>query len=390
MANMPIKFDLKCVQNDLDDIIPVRKDPFNPENALKEMEPAVRQLSEDISGVGPKAAERYLLQYEYRMGTKEIADRFGVSQSTVSNQISSVRSMVLKYPRLARVIGTFRAHRAEISLPDITDGKRWEGDTELEGETIDYRVVYTKGNAGRSYSWSYACASRYEGDNGWIHHLFADYMIDSVHGVFLARTMRGVSHRSWNRPPISSSYDYTVYPLPNAAVLNERNGTLIDAVEYHLTYDTKNHFESLITGENVGGDVIQELDGELPLLERAKDGEEPSKGSGYWGRYDVLCNHVRNHQRTNECIKNHSDVRHIRVNLERLMRLYPFEAPLDLPAETVTQLWNGQPSERAKHYLTSAIDKRALWQVSHTANSSTRAGDIYRRRRGYSIDMPVW
>lgn len=376
---MTREFDPRSMNGQQDEIIPPNEITTDIDDALEEIEPIVDELSKDISGVGQKAAERYLLRYEYGIATNELASEFDVTPQTISNQVSTVRAKVLKYPRLARIVGTLRGHRADISQPDLDDGQTWEGEAMLNGEPVQYLAEFKAGNTGRPYSWCYSCESRYEQD-ARVYHLYEDYLIDAIHGVFLKRLMRSVSFVSWNRPPMGSDYQYVAYPLPNLEIPNSRDGSLLDAAEYHWAYDTKNHFERLISGESEKSD----------LAYRAEHGDTPLKGSAYYARNDVLSDRIRRCDTSEEAIEDYAETVHIRNNIERLLRTYPLDAPYDLPYETVTQLWNGQPSDRDRYDLTAIINKQQLYALGTHAHGRHLGRDVRVNGNKHTVDMPTW
>ena len=376
---MEIQFDPKGVNQPIDEIVPDNDITTDLDDALEEIKPVVGELSKDVSGIGQKAAERYLLRYEYGMATNELASEFDVAPQTVSNQISGVRKKVLKYPRLTRIIGTLRSHRANLSKPDLDDGRNWSGEVKLKGEKIQYSVEFKSGAPGRTYSWCYSCESRYEHDTR-AYHLFEDYIIDAIHGTFLKRLMWGVSFSSWNRPVMGDKYEYTAYPLPNLEIPNNRNGSLIDAAEYHWSFDTRNHFESFVTNERKKGD----------LESRAEHGERPPKGSAYYAQDDVLLDRIRNGEDPAEAIEDYAETVHIRNNIERLLRMYPLDAPYDLPFETVTQLWNGQPSDHDQYYLTQDVNQQPLYALTTQAKSRHVGRDVRVNGNKHTVKMPMW
>lgn len=376
---MAVQFDPKSMNGPMEEIIPSNEVTVDIYDALDELEPVVKELSKDISGIGQKAAERYLLRYEYGMATDDLANEFGVTAQTISNQVSTVRTKVLKYPRLARVIGTLRAHRADLSQPNIDNGHSWEGEATLHGEPVQYRAEFKAGTPGRSYSWCYSCESRYERDTE-VHHLFEDYLIDAIHGVFLKRITRGFSFKSWKRPPIVDDYRYVSYALPNLDVPNNRNGTLLDAAEYYWAYDTKNYFDAIVSGEAQKGD----LEG------RAEHDDTPLKGTAYYARDDVLSYRMRNCNDCAETIRDYTETVHIRNNIERLLRMYPLDAPFDLPYETVTLLWNGQPSDDDRYDFPQIINKQQLYKLTHHAGGRHRGRDVRVNGNKHSLTMPVW
>jgi len=369
----------KGVNAPIEEIIPEREEDVHLDGALDEIKPVVEELSEDVSGIGQKAAERYLLRYEYGMATSELAEEFDVASTTISNQVSTVRTKVLKFPRLARTVGTLRAHRSGLNQPDIEDGETWEGEVTLDDETIQYNAEFKSRNPGRPYSWCYLCESQYEFDTR-IYHLFQDFLIDAVYGVFLKRSMWGFSRKSWKRPAMSDKYEYTVYPLPNAEIPNSRDGSLLDAAESHWAYGIKERLGPLVTKGPIEGD----------LETRAEHGDTAIKKSGYYARSDVLADRLSRSREPEKEIGDYTETVHIRNNIERLFRTYPFESPFDLPAETVTQVWNGQPTDRVSHDNTWLISKQPLYNLTTTATSRHRGRDVYVNGNMQSVKIPLW
>ncbi|KAB1193467.1 hypothetical protein GJR96_08420 [Haloferax sp. MBLA0076] len=376
---MDEKFDPRSMTGALDEIIPPNETTIGSKAALKEMEPVVDSISEDISGIGRKAAQRYLLRYEYGMSTNELASEFDVTPQTISNQVSEVRVKVLKYPRLASVIGTLRAHRSGLSEPDIEDGHTWDGETTLQGVPIEYSCQFRTGSASRPYSWAYLCESRYR-DDDTIYHLFVDYLIDAIHGVFLKRLRMGISKKSWERPPITEKHTYCAYPLPNLEIPNNRNGTLLDAAEYHWAYDTKNYFETRVTEGVEKGD----------LEYSAEDGNTGLGRSAYLTRDDVLSHRIRNCRDPEEAIEEYAEAVFVRNNLERLCLTYPFSNPFDLEYETITQVWNGQPSRLDNYEFTGKFDKEKMYDITINMRSRYLGRDVRAPTKRNSVDMPTW
>jgi len=59
-----VDFELKRVGLPPEKIIPKSSTRVEIEEAISQSESIVDQLTEDVSGIGPKAAIRYLLRYE--------------------------------------------------------------------------------------------------------------------------------------------------------------------------------------------------------------------------------------------------------------------------------------------------------------------------------------
>lgn len=371
------RYDPRSMSSPMGEIIPPNEETIKINDALKEIQPAVVALSDDISGIGKKAAQRYILRYEYGISTGKLANEFNITPQTISNQVSGVRAKILKYPRLAHIIGTLRAHRTDLSVPDIDDGHTWTGERTLHGESVEYSCEFQKGSASRPYSWAYLCESRYERDST-VYHLFLDYIIDAIHGVFLKRQTIGVSKKSWERPPIVDKYDYIAYPLPNLEVPNERSGSLLDAVEYHWAWDTKNMLESRIQNEF-----------ETELDEYAETGDVPWERP-YLARDDVLSHKIRNCRESKEAIKDYREAVFVRNNLERLCLTYPFKNPYDLEYETITHLWNGQPAESDNYNRTSRFDKADMYGLTNSMTSRYQGRDVRVPNKRGSVDMPAW
>lgn len=306
------------------EVIPTSKSKVSFETAREECIDAVEELSADVSGIGPKAAERYFLRYEYGFSTKTLAEQYGVTSPAITKHTRSVRELVLKYPNLARIVGQFRADRAELIHPLIEESPLWEGTLETESTEPDASVVFSAGNFSVPYSWMYSLdAEAREGDT--VRHLKVYYIVDADCGVLLKRSLKGVSHYSWRRTPYyQNEWRYTVYPLPHPAVPND-NGTLTDAVEYHITYDIKRAFD--------------EFDWQV-LEMYAKSNTSFEESSAQSSLPDVLLDRIRQEDAISS-VFNYSESVHKRNNVEHLLRLYPLTPPSQIPLETVKLLWNG-------------------------------------------------
>lgn len=369
-------FDPKDPNKPLQEIIPQRKQPAEYQEILEEIDPIVKELSADISGIGPKAAERYLLRFEYGIATQEIANRENISPQTVSSQVSKVRSKVLKFPRLARILGSLRSHRANLERPEIESGQSWSGQITLHDVELEYDLEYTLGNPGRSYTWKFDVEITFENEDT-IYHLFADYLINGVSGVFLKRTQRGISLQSWNKPPLTEKYKYSTYPLPNVEVPNLGDGSLLSAVEYHLPFDVKNDFSWLIERDEGWAD-----------LEKMAHSANPKTLGAHYSDSDQLIYRIKTG--TEEFLTEFTRTRHIRNNLERLMRLYPFKRPYDLPDETFTQLWNGQPATGFKLNSLAQLSKQQIYGIAHDVDSHHRGRDVRTGAKTHAINTNLW
>lgn len=345
-------------------------------DALAEIRPVVAELSADISGVGRKAAERYLLRYQYGFSPSELAEAFDVAPQTVSTQISGVREKVLKYPRLARIIGTLRSHRAALQQPEWADGATSSGRVPLNDEQVEYTLTYKNGSVGRPYSWQYNVTATYQRDD-CEYHLNRAYLVDEIHGVLLKRMHRSVSLVSWTQPRHMYEYNYDIFPLPNVEVPTE-DGTLLAAVEHHTAHDIKTKFERLIAGVNDWEDLEEEI------REGAPQHRPPSIT-----RQDVLLDRIRRCQGETP-VEEYTELRHIRQNLERIMRTYPLNSPWDLPPETITQLWNGHPTNREDHTDFWLLNKQDLYDLVDTVRSRHNGRDFYLTDKDTVEHTHIW
>ena len=342
----------------------------NLDDALAEIDPIIEELTEDISGIGPKAAKRYLLRSEYGYTVKEMSDVFGVTPQTVSNQVKSVREQIAKYPRLARIIGTLRAQRADLHRPDLKDGATSEGSFDVLGDSVDYLLTYKKGNVGRPFSWQYDITSTYQIDDCQ-YHLNTAYIVDAIYGVLLKRTHLSVSLISWSQPSRMYKYDYEIYPLPNAEVPTT-DGTLLEATELHTAYDIKTILGALIEG-------IRDWDDLVGMTKR----KQAHHDSPSLARKEVLINRIRQCQNGSP-VEDYTEAVHIRRNLERIMRNYPMLSPWDLPYETITEIWDGYPADNEDHTKLWLLDKQYFYAITADIESRHKHRDYY----PYSRDIP--
>jgi hypothetical protein len=356
-------------------------------DALEEMQPAVDTLRKEVTGLGEKGVKRYLLRVEYGVANSDIAEHENVSPQTVSNQVSKASRRVIKYPRLARTIGTLRAHRANLSQPNSFE----EGiSEEYEYDYGIYRgnLKWVTGDVGRDLS----VFGKAEFESGSkIHHLQCNYMFDFVHGVFIKRLMEGVSSTSWDRPQfdveidgiefdawnpwLGVEYEYEVYPLPNQEV--PLNGPIIDAVVKHYRYDVSTR---LIRDDNRD---------EKELVSRAEGTPKIPPTSAYYCRDDVLEYLIKNTDSASKAIQIHDERVRTRDNLERVMRMYPHQSPYDIPSETLSQLWTGQPAQTANYRTTSHVDKQSLYDLATHIESRHTGRDIRSYREVYEM-APQW
>lgn len=317
-------FEPKNVGSPLEEIIPNPDRDIDFATAQSECEAAVDDLTADVSGIGPTAAERYLLRYEYGFNTKTLAELYGVTSPAITKQTQSVREKVLRYPSLAQVIGHFRAERAGLKDPIIDEHPLWEGQIETESAEVDAQIGFHQGDYAVPYSWMFTITGESQ-DGDTIRHLLVDYIIDAQSGVFLKRSLKGVSHSSWKRTPhFQNERRYTVYPLPHPNI-PIKDGTLINAVEHHVTYDVRQAFD--------------EFDWQM-LEMYAKSNTDVKRPSAGLSLPNVLLDRIRQ-ENSIEPVFEFTNETHTRNNVERLLRLYPLENPTQIPIETAKLLWNG-------------------------------------------------
>lgn len=339
-------FEPKSVGHSLSEIIPKSESDISINEARRACESTVEKLSDDVNGVGPTAAERYLLRYEYGFGPKRIAEKSGVSQPTITNQTSSVLQKIIKYPRLARILGQFRAKRADLVEPLIEDHPLYDDEIKIESDTIHCQIGFYPGSYTVPYSWKFALKAERQIEDKR-HHLLVDYIVDDETGVLLKRSVKGVSYSSWRRSPyFQRERAYTVYPLPNVYIPNE-DGTLIEAIEYHSTYDLTQAFTEFDWGF-------------LELYAKSNtELEYPSAGHSLT---EVLLDRIRRENTVGPIFDYSSEV-HVRNNIEMLLRLYPLANPSQLPIETIRLLWNGSPRRPQRDQVT-ADDIEAVFETS--------------------------
>lgn len=292
--------------------------------AQDECRDVVDELSADVSGIGPKAAERYLLRYEFGFSTKTLAEKYGVTSPAITKHTRSVRERVLKYPTLAQIVGQFRSKKADLKDPIVDENLLWEGQFETKSEKVDAHVRFHPGDFSVPYSWMYSLVAKTT-EEEMVRHLMVYYIVDSELGVFIKRSLKGVSHSSWRRTPhFQNNWEYTVYPLPNPKIPN-KDGTLIDAIEHHATYDMAKAFDL--------------FDWRI-LKMYAKSNTNVERPSASLSLPDVLLDRVRQ-ENSLDAVHDYSHEIHIRNNIEHLLRLYPLISPIQIPLETVKQIWNG-------------------------------------------------
>jgi len=329
-------------------LVPSKNIPeIDIKTARKECTSAAEQLGEKTAGFGKLPAKRYLLRYEYGFSATKLASVFDVSLSTISKQTTGMRDEILKFPTLARIVGQFRVTRAELGRPDISEKCLFHSNVEIEGDEIDTMVMYQEGGPDRPYSWKYRLKAKLK-DGDIVRHLLVDYIIDSEYGVLLKRRLKGVSHTSWSREPsYQDKRQYHVYALPNTQIPN-KDGTLIETVQHHGTYDM-----FLAYNMTPWDSVESKLD----------DQHQQEKHSAEFSEENNLLDRLRYNPST-DTIRDYSREKHLRDNLEHILRIYPRESFYEIPSETIDLLWNGSlEKDSIDNLLSNALDTSGVHRV---------------------------
>lgn len=322
------EFEPKNVDAPIDEIIPESQSDINISVAQEECAEVSEKLGATVSGIGPKAAERYLLRYEYGFRPMTIAEEYGVTSPTVTNQTSDVRQRILRHPKLAQTVGQFRSKRAGLKKPVSSGGSLWDGQLRIKSVDIDGQVGVHLGSFLTGYSWKYTLQAKTQVENK-TRHLTVDYLIYDELGILLKRSLRGISNNSWQRPPyFGPKWRYTVYPLPNPNIPTD-DGTLSNAVEYHVVYDMARAFAD----EYVEQDwTALEMDANLNM--------EGGFLAPQVSLPEVLLDRLDGDSSIN-AIHEYSQVVHLRKNVERLLRFYPLTTITQIPLDTIELLWDG-------------------------------------------------
>lgn len=337
------RFTPKKTDASISDIIPPTTPDIDFTTAKDECADVVEELSADVSGIGTKAAERYLLRYEYGFSTKTLAEKYEVTSPAITKHTRSVREMVLKYPNLARIIGKFRSERADLIDPIVDEHPLWEGHIKTASTSVDARVGFYPGNFSVPYSWMFTLNAEAHNEDT-VRHLKVDYIIDADTGVLLKRSLKGVSQSSWKRTPyFQHEWSYTVYPLPHPDIPND-DGTLIDAVEHHVTYDVRNAYD--------------EFDWQV-LEMYARSNTDVDRPSASFSLPEGLLDRIRQ-ENSIDSVFDYSQEVHTRSNIEHLLRLYPLIPPSQIPLETVKLIWNGSLTHPESMETTSEVLNAAL------------------------------
>ena len=317
-------FEPKGFNRPVEDILPDVSHELDIQRARDECSETVEKLASDISGIGPKAAERYLLRFEYGFDPVVLTDHYGITKSTLSKQINQVHRKVLNHPTLARTVGQFRSERTGLTRPDSSDRPLWDGELELHSKTIYTAINYLSGDVTTPYSWQVDLRADLALEDK-TRRLRCSYVVDDEYGVLLKRILKGISH-----PDQGREFRYErlrtchVYPLPHPEIRGG-DGTLLDGLERHASYDIKRVFEdpawrsieNMIAFVETGDSIPR------PLPEFAL----PEKISGK--------------QKSSDQLRKYTEEVHRRNNFEHLLRVYPYTRLENVPLKTVDLLWDG-------------------------------------------------
>lgn len=346
-------FEPKRFDQPVEEIVPQQTPDLDINRARDECSEAVAKLSADVDGIGPKAAERYLLRFEFGVSTDTLTEHYGIAKSTLSNQVNQVHRTILRYPSLARVRGQFRANRAGLSRPASTDRTLWEDELNLHSQQVFVTVDFQPGDFSTPYSWLVDLRADLMLDER-SRRLRCNYFIDEEYGVLLKRILRGVSTEAKER-----TYRYErlrtieIYPLPHPS-FQTTDGTLLDALQYHVSYDITRGFEDAAWNS---------------IEKRIQFGVH---NSGFRPRPEhALPESMSGEQSTRERLERYTKEVHRRDNLEHVLRLYPLTRIENIPRETVDQIWNGTLTDE---YLDTILrtsepqynpgSHRSIWALS--------------------------
>lgn len=317
-------FEPRNFDNPVEEILPDQPAELKVKSAIKDADRAKTQLAADIDGIGPKAAERYLLRFEFGFDTSTLTSKYDITRSTLSKQVNQVHRTILNHPTLARVVGQFRAQRAGLTRPNTTEQSLWEGELELYSKPILVAVNYLDGDLTTPYSWQVALTADLKLDDK-TRRLRCNYLIDTEYGVLVKRILKGVSHTDGN-----GEFRYErlrtchVYPLPHPEVPSS-DGTLLNALQYHVSYDIKNCFE------DPAWSSIEDM---INFVESSDRQHRPLPE---WGLPETITG-----DRTSlDQVKRYTREAHRRDNFEHLLRVYPTTRIENIPVETIDLLWDG-------------------------------------------------
>lgn len=348
----PTRFD-----RPVDDILPDRTPDIAIETAQHECGKTVGRLTSDVSGIGPKAAERYLLRTEYGFGSETLTQYFDIAPSTLSNQVNQVHRKILRFPQLARILGQFRSKRTGLTEPESSERTLWEGTLDLHSREIYAAVDYRPGGPTTTpYSWKIDLTADLP-LNDTTRRLRYSYLVDELHGVVLKRILKGISNdNQYAQFQYQKLRTLEIFPLPHPLIPNE-DGTLLSALAHHVSYDIIRGFE------NSDWSSIEKMIN----FDGVRDSSYQSLPT------DALPETVTGKRTTGEQLRKYTEEVHRRTNLEHLLLTYPFTRIEHIPRETIEVLWIGPIATGEDHldaFLQTTEPKyypgshRTVWALS--------------------------
>jgi len=350
------KFSPKEFKRPVEDILPDVSLDTGLKEAKDECSETVETLISDVSGIGPKAAERYLLRFEYGFNTTDLTEHYGVSKSTLSKQTNQVHRRILSHPILARTVGQFRSERTGLSRPVSNDRQLWNDVLHLHSKPIYTTINFLAGDVSTSYSW----AVDLRADlvlNDKTRRLRCNYIIDEEYGVLLKRILRGFSRSNLrNEFSYESHRTCHIYTLPHPEI-PDSDETLLDGLESHVSYDIKRVFERS-DWQSIEKRICF-LASDDSLINQLPEFGLPEKIIGK--------------QTSSDIVQKYTQEIHRRNNFEQILRMYPYTRIENLPLKTVDLLWNGS-LENNEDYLENIFStsqphyhpgpNRTIWSIS--------------------------
>jgi hypothetical protein len=355
----PQSFEPEGFTRPVEAILPDEPAELDLNAATTETSDVVTQLAGDISGVGPKAAQRYLLRFEYGFNTDTLTQEYEITRSTLSKQTNQVHRAVLTHPTLAREVGQFRTERAGLTQPDLDDQTLWEGELELHSKPIYVVVNYFAGDRTTPYSWQVDVTADLNLTDK-TRRLRCSYLVDEEYGVLLKRVLKGLSHTDGDRFRYERLRTCHIYPLPHPTIPAPA-GTLLDRLQYHVSYDIKKCFE------DPAWSSIEDM---ITFVETSDTLPRPLPE---WSQPET----ITGDNTSSDQVRRYTKEVHRRKNLEHILRLYPTTRVEHIPVETVDLLWDGSVAT-AEDYLNDLLrtsephyhpgPHRTIWALNNTGN----------------------
>ncbi|WP_311173951.1 hypothetical protein [Halobellus ordinarius] len=320
---MTEQFEPKRFEKPVEDILPGGAPDLDLEHAIEECDDTVEELTSDVSGIGQKAAKRYLLRFEYGFDTTDIREHYGITKSTLSKQINQVHRKILNHPILARAIGQLRTERTGLTRPESEDRVLWEGELSLHSNPIYTVINYLHGDVTTPYSWQVDLRADFALEDK-TRRLRCSYLVDEEYGVLIKRILKGLSEEDASGHRYERLRTCHVYPLPHPEVVGA-DGSLLDGLAAHVSYDIKRVFED--PAWNSIEKLINIVDTEDSIPRPLPEFALPEKVIG--------------EQTSSTQIRQYTAEVHRRNNFEHILRVYPFTRIENIPLQTLDLLWDG-------------------------------------------------